>query len=210
MKAIGGNHLDGDSMTNEQKLKLLAEKVSVCQKCQELVENRTQTVFGEGNPNSKIVFIGEAPGKNEDENGVPFVGKAGQLLTNILASCGLKREGIYILNILKCRPPGNRTPTDQECENCRPFLELQLKIVNPTFIVCLGAVAANNILKRKEGIGRLRGSWFKYENPPVNASVICTFHPAFLLRNPAAKKEVWEDMQTLLGKMKFTTQEAVV
>lgn len=184
-------------MTTDEKLVLLNEKVKNCSRCKELAANRTQTVFGDGNSNSKIVFLGEAPGKNEDLQGIPFVGKAGQLLTNIITACGLKRENIYICNILKCRPPGNRTPLPEESQNCRPFLDLQLKVISPKYIICLGACASQNLLRVKIPISQMRGQWFEYNG----IKVLCTWHPAYLLRNPAAKKDVWDDMQLLLKEI---------
>ena len=176
----------------------IADKVSRCKKCQELVANRTQTVFGDGSPNAKIVFCGEGPGGDEDKQGVPFVGRAGKLLDNILQACNLKREEVYILNIVKCRPPGNRNPLPEEAKNCRPFLDLQLRVIRPTYIVCLGAVAAQNLLGLKTPISMLRGEWREYRCPDFTAKVLCTYHPAYLLRNPAAKKDAWEDMKMLL------------
>jgi uracil-DNA glycosylase family 4 len=133
-------------MEKRRMLELLAEKVSGCTKCQELTYCRRQTVFGEGSPDARIVFIGEAPGETEDETGRPFVGKAGQLLTNIITAMGFRRDDVFIMNIIKCRPPNNRTPEPQEASNCRPYLDLQLKIINPDYIVCLGNVAAQNLL----------------------------------------------------------------
>lgn len=184
-------------MDKQEKLTLLNDKVKTCQKCAELVEYRTQTVFGEGNPNTQIVFLGEAPGKNEDEQGRPFVGKAGQLLDNILKACGFERAQVYILNILKCRPPSNRVPTPEEATNCRPFLDLQLKIIAPKYIVCMGASAAQYLLDSKIPISQMRKTWYNYQG----VKVICTFHPAYLLRNPEAKKEMWDDLQILLADL---------
>jgi len=185
-------------LTKSQKLSLLDEKVKSCTKCKDLVESRTQTVFGDGNPEADVLILSEAPGKDEDEQGIPFVGRAGKLLDNIIEACGWKREDVYICNILKCRPPGNRNPNEDEAENCRAFLDLQIKIVNPKYIVCLGAVAAQNLLNIESPIGRMRGQWHTYNT----AKVLCTYHPAYLLRNPAAKKSVWEDLQILLKEMK--------
>jgi DNA polymerase len=143
------------------------------------------------------MFIGEAPGADEDVQGEPFVGKAGQLLNRIIAACGWKREDLYICNILRCRPPGNRKPTEEEAANCREYLDGQIAIVDPEYIVCWGAVAASNLLGIDAPIGRLRGKWYKYGR----AQVLCTYHPSYLLRNPEAKKPVWEDMKLLLAKM---------
>ncbi len=181
----------------ERRLAELAKRVAACTRCAELAATRTQTVFGVGNPQARVMFIGEAPGADEDAQGEPFVGKAGQLLNRIIAACGWKREDIYICNILRCRPPGNRNPTDEEAANCREYLDGQIAVVNPEYIVCWGAVAARNLLGTDAPIGRLRGKWYRYGG----AQVLCTYHPSYLLRNPEAKKPVWEDMQLLLSAM---------
>jgi DNA polymerase len=178
-------------------LAVLAAKVMECTRCAELAGTRTQTVFGVGNPHARIVFVGEAPGADEDAQGEPFVGRAGQLLNQIITASRLTREEIYICNVLKCRPPGNRTPNDDECANCREYLEGQLAAINPEYIVCWGAVAARNLLKSPLSIGKLRGKLHEYGR----AKVLCTYHPSYLLRNPAAKKDVWKDMQFLMADM---------
>lgn len=180
------------------RLARLAAQVARCRRCPELVRNRRQTVFGSGNPYAELVFIGEAPGADEDRLGEPFVGAAGQLLTDMIEKgMGLRRADVYIMNILRCRPPGNRTPTPEEAENCRPFLEKQLAIVQPKFICCLGACAAQNLLVTGESISRLRGKVHSYKGIPV----ICTYHPAYLLRTPAAKRQAWEDLKLLMSVM---------
>jgi uracil-DNA glycosylase len=168
-------------------------RVAQCVKCQELANSRTQTVFGVGNPEAKLLFVGEAPGADEDAQGEPFVGKAGQLLNDIIKACHMKREDVYICNVLRCRPPGNRVPTPAEAANCREFLDAQIGIVNPEYIVCWGSTAAKNLLGREDSIGKLRGRFFQYGR----AKVLCTYHPSYLLRNPAAKKDVWDDMKFL-------------
>jgi DNA polymerase len=178
-------------------LEILRQEVAPCTRCQELATTRTQTVFGVGNPKSRLCFMGEAPGADEDRLGEPFVGRAGQLLDKIIEACQLKREEIYILNMLKCRPPGNRNPLPDELANCRPFLERQLELIEPEFICCLGAVSSQNLLGVTTPIGKLRGKLHKYRG----AKVVCTFHPAYLLRNPAAKKDCWEDMKFLMREM---------
>lgn len=180
-----------------QALTVLAEKVATCTRCPELVATRTQTVFGEGALDAEICFIGEAPGADEDATGRPFVGAAGQLLNRIITACGMKREDVYIGNILRCRPPGNRLPLPNEAANCRDWLEGTLEQVRPKFICCLGACAAQNLLGTTLSIGKLRGRFHEYRG----ILVLCTYHPAYLLRNPAAKKDVWEDMKTLLARM---------
>jgi DNA polymerase len=177
----------------------VARDVAACKRCAELARTRTQTVFGVGNPYSELVFCGEAPGADEDRLGEPFVGRAGQLLTDIIVKgMKLRREDVYILNILRCRPPGNRTPLPEEAENCREFLDRQLAIIQPKYICCLGACAAQNLLGTTETIGRLRGRVHDLHG----IKVVCTYHPAYLLRNPAAKRPVWEDVQMLMAEMK--------
>ena len=197
-----------DQPTVEQRrqaLDLLAEQVSTCSRCSELFCTRTQTVFGQGNPDAELCFIGEAPGADEDRQGLPFVGAAGQMLNKILAGCGLKREEVYICNILRCRPPGNRTPRPDEAGNCREYLERQLELVAPKFICTLGACASQNLLQTTQSLGRLRGRFHDYKGIPV----LCTYHPSYLLphRSPdkaqeqERKRAVWEDMKRLLARM---------
>lgn len=174
---------------------LLSELKSIadeCTKCQ-LAGTRTNVVFGEGNPNAKLVFVGEAPGADEDAQGLPFVGRAGQLLTKIIEAIDLKRSDVYICNILKCRPPGNRTPTSVEIECCIPYLMKQLKAINPKIICALGNVAAQTLLNTKAPMNRLRGRFHKFED----IMLMPTYHPAALLRNPAYKRSVWEDIQII-------------
>jgi DNA polymerase len=187
----------GTLAQRQSALAILAEKVKGCTRCSELAGTRTQTVFGVGNPQARILFIGEAPGADEDKQGEPFVGKAGQLLNQIIAASRLKREEIYICNVLKCRPPGNRTPLEDECNNCREYLLGQLTTIDPEYIVCWGAVAAQNLLKTTLTIGKLRCRFLQFGR----AKVLCTYHPSYLLRNAAAKKDVWRDMQFLMADM---------
>jgi DNA polymerase len=164
-----------------------------CQRCS-LGRVRTNLVFGEGNPKADIVFVGEAPGRDEDVQGRPFVGRAGQLLTRIIIAMGLKREDVYICNILKCRPPGNRNPRPEEIITCEPFLVKQLQAINPKVICALGTFAAHTLLKTDVPITVLRGKFHTYHG----IQLMPTYHPAFLLRNPAAKKQVWEDVQKIM------------
>ena len=180
-----------------EELAQLAEKCSGCTRCKELARTRTQTVFGEGPLGAELCFIGEAPGADEDATGRPFVGAAGELLDRIIAACGMKREDVYICNILRCRPPGNRLPLPDEAANCREYLEGTLELVQPQYICCMGACAAQNLLGTTLSIGKLRGKFQDYRGIPV----LCTYHPAYLLRNPNAKKDVWDDMKKLLAKM---------
>jgi len=188
-----------DREQRRRELALLAERVAGCQRCTELVVSRSRTVFGVGPIDAELCFIGEAPGATEDQRGEPFVGEAGQLLDRIIAACGMRREEVYICNIVKCRPPGNRLPTAQEAGNCREYLERQLELVRPKFICALGACAAQNLLGTSQSIGKLRGRFHDYKGIPV----MCTYHPAFLLpgRSPHKKREVWEDMKKLLQRM---------
>ncbi|MBM84341.1 MAG: uracil-DNA glycosylase [Planctomycetaceae bacterium] len=181
----------------QEQLAQVAQAVSACTRCQQLASTRRQTVFGVGNPEAKIMFIGEAPGADEDRQGEPFVGRAGQLLNRIIGACKLARDDIYICNILRCRPPGNRNPTPEEATNCREYLDAQIRIVDPDYIVCWGSVAAQNLLDVTDSVGRMRGKFFKYGR----AKVSCTYHPSYLLRNESAKKYVWDDMKWLFADM---------
>jgi len=184
-------------------LKVLQSSVVACTKCPVLVQNRSQTVFGVGNPEARVCFLGEAPGADEDRQGEPFVGRAGQLLTRMIEACTLKREDVYILNILKCRPPDNRTPTPDEITNCRPFFERQLELLRPEFICCLGAVAAQGLLQTNTPVGKLRGRLHDYQW----AKVIVTYHPAYLLRSPDQKRAAWEDLKLLMREMGLDVPE---
>ena len=178
-------------------LEVLQQQVTACTACEELASTRTQTVFGVGNPNARLCFMGEAPGADEDRLGEPFVGRAGQLLTKIIEACHLTRDEVYILNVLKCRPPGNRNPHPAESAACRGFLLRQLELIQPEFICCLGAVAAQNFLQTDQPIGRLRGKIHQKDG----FQVACTYHPAYLLRNPSAKRSTWDDMKLLMRQM---------
>ncbi|MCX7982686.1 MAG: uracil-DNA glycosylase [Syntrophales bacterium] len=174
----------------------VVREVADCRRCP-LHKGRTHIVFGEGNTKAKLVFVGEAPGADEDRLGRPFVGKAGQLLTRIIEAMGMRREDVYICNVLKCRPPGNRTPLPQEMEVCGPFLEKQLEVIKPTVICALGSIAAKALLKTEAPITALRGRFHDYRGIPC----LPTFHPAYLLRNPAAKKQVWQDMKLIMERL---------
>jgi uracil-DNA glycosylase len=162
-----------------------------CTRCKLCTLGRSQVVFGVGNPKARLMFVGEAPGEEEDKRGEPFVGRAGQLLTKIVEAIGLGRDQVYIANVIKCRPPGNRNPENDEVAACEPFLFRQIDAINPKVIVPLGKFAAQSLLKTMDPITRLRGRQFEYRG----AVLIPTFHPAYLLRNPSAKREVWEDMK---------------
>jgi DNA polymerase len=191
------------SDTRLVELEQLCAEVKGCERCPELVRCRTQTVFAAGSPTARLCFVGEAPGADEDRHGEPFVGAAGQLLNRIIQAMGLRREDVYICNVLKCRPPNNRTPAPDEVANCRGFLEQQIDLVRPEFLCALGAVAASTLLETTQSIGRLRGRLHQFRGIPL----LCTYHPAYLLRNPAAKKDVWEDVQILMREMGLSRLE---
>jgi len=175
-----------------ETLEMIRGDLGACQKCR-LHKARKHIVFGAGNPRAKLVFVGEAPGYEEDVKGQPFVGKAGQLLTRILRAIELTREDVYICNIIKCHPPGNRNPEPDEIAACIPYLRRQLKVIGPGLICALGAFAAQTLLVTDTPISKLRGRFHLYENIPL----LPTYHPAYLLRNPGRKRDVWEDMQKL-------------
>jgi uracil-DNA glycosylase len=178
-------------------LPAVRDELGDCTRCK-LCKGRKNIVFGEGNPEAVLVFVGEGPGQEEDQQGRPFVGAAGQLLTDIIVKgMKLNREDVYICNIVKCRPPGNRNPEPEEIEACEPFLVKQLQAIRPKMIVALGNVAVKTLLKTKEGITKLRGTWQTYQGIPL----MPTFHPAYLLRNPSDKKLVWEDIKKVLAEM---------
>ena len=166
-------------------------EIGDCTRCKLHTLGRSQIVFGVGNPQADLMFVGEAPGADEDIQGVPFVGRAGQLLTKIIEAIGLRREDVYIANVIKCRPPQNRNPEPDEVEKCEPFLFRQIDVIKPKVIVALGKFGAQTLLRTLEPISRLRGRVFEYRG----AKLIPTFHPAYLLRNPSSKREVWEDMK---------------
>ena len=199
---VSGENLSGtlsaSAANMAESLEALRQEMSTCSRCK-LSETRTNLVFGTGNPHARIVFVGEAPGRDEDLQGEPFVGEAGQLLTKIIQAMKFARSDVYICNVLKCRPPNNRNPDQNEIEQCHPFLLRQLKAIGPEVIVCLGTFAAQTLLQSKEPISRLRGRFHDYHGIPL----MPTFHPAYLLRNASMKREVWEDMQQvmkLIGK----------
>jgi DNA polymerase len=181
----------GDPGPAEALAALRVEVGPQCTRCKLHTLGRRQVVFGVGHPQARLMFVGEAPGEDEDRQGEPFVGRAGQLLTKIIEAIGLTRDQVYIANVIKCRPPGNRNPEIDEVGTCEPFLFRQIAIVQPRVVVALGKFAAQSLLRSTEPITRLRGRTFEFRG----ASLIPTFHPAYLLRNPPAKREVWEDMK---------------
>jgi len=206
-EAVPGSLFGGDVPTGleipttpdgrRQALAVLEAEVKNCSKCPELYSTRTMTVFGVGPVDAEIAFIGEGPGGEEDRLGEPFVGPSGQLLDKMILAMGLKRQACYIMNVVKCRPPGNRQPEPSECLNCRPYFDRQLELLRPKVIVCLGGVAAQNLLQTKIGIMKLRGTWHEHGTIPV----MPTYHPAALLRNPAWKKDAWEDLKAVLERL---------
>ena len=174
-----------------------------CQRCKLAKQGRKQIVFGTGDPHAELMFIGEGPGADEDAQGLPFVGRAGQLLNNMIAAMGLKREQVYIANIVKCRPPGNRTPERDECDTCSPFLMRQINVIGPKVIVALGATAAKNLLGMNDSMASMRGRFYDFSPPsdggePFECKLAVTYHPAFLLRDPRQKKETWKDLQMVM------------
>lgn len=179
--------------SKKEMLLALRETVIHCTQCQELTSKRTHVVFGAGHAQAKLMFIGEAPGHDEDLQELPFVGRAGQLLTRIIESIGLKREEVFIANVLKCRPPGNRNPQPDEILNCEPYLIRQIEIIQPKVICALGTFAAQTLLKSGAPISALRGHFHDWRG----IKLMCTFHPAYLLRNPADKRKTWEDMKII-------------
>lgn len=194
-----------------ERLTRLRDQVASCVKCPHLASSRTQTVFGVGNPEAELMFIGEAPGADEDRQGEPFVGRAGQLLTKIIAAMGFGRDDVYIANVLKCRPdmpagePGNRKPTVEEMSTCLPYLSEQIEIIGPKVLVALGATAVEGLLQIREPMGKLRGRWHFYGETPL----MITFHPSYLLRNQnnSEKRKVWEDMLLVLERLERPISE---
>ena len=186
--------VDGPGVAAIASLDALANAVSQCRQCR-LCEGRTQTVFGVGNPNADLVFVGEAPGENEDLQGIPFVGRAGQLLTDIIVKgMRMQRADVYICNVIKCRPPDNRDPASDEKQQCEPYLVRQLELLRPKVICALGAHAAKTLLRTEASTTSLRGRWHRYEGIPLRV----TYHPAYLLREPGKKKDTWEDIQEVM------------
>jgi DNA polymerase len=187
----------GEALCRHETLEEIFADLKDCRRCS-LCQERKTIVFGVGNPRARLVLVGEAPGREEDEKGEPFVGEAGRLLDRILFAMGLRREEVYICNVEKCRPPGNRDPLPEEIAACEPFLQRQLAAIRPRLIVALGRFAAQTLLRDPTPIGRLRGHWREYQGIPL----MPTYHPAFLLRSPAGKREVWEDMKQVMKRLR--------
>ena len=204
LRDLGYTHLDLSAKGVSQEpapmadetLDDLARIALACTKCK-LAGTRTQVVYGVGNPNADLMFIGEAPGRDEDLQGEPFVGRAGQLLTDIVKAMKLTRDDVYIANVVKCRPPENRNPEPEELEACRPFIRRQIELIKPRVIVTLGKFALQSLLEKSYSITAARGQWLEYQG----IKVMPTFHPAYLLRTPAAKKEVWQDMKKVMAEL---------
>ena len=199
-------------------LRNIREDIGDCTRCKLHQQGRKQIVFGVGNPQPDLMFVGEGPGADEDEQGEPFVGRAGQLLNNMITAMGLKREDVYIANVVKCRPPGNRTPERDECDTCGPFLMRQIAVVRPKVVVALGAVAAKYLLGVNESMANLRGRFYEFiphlpkDAPERDSSwegpkLAVTYHPAYLLRDPRQKKETWKDLQMVMAELGLKAPE---
>jgi uracil-DNA glycosylase family 4 len=187
---------EADDKVKDDTLLKIREDLGECTRCK-LHKTRKQIVFGDGSSKARLVFVGEGPGADEDEQGLPFVGRAGKLLTQMIEAMGLQRKDVYICNVVKCRPPGNRAPEPDEVTPCSPFLLRQIDVMNPKVIVCLGAVAAKTLLNTTRGISQFRGQWLDWRGYKLMA----TYHPAYLLRNPPAKSEVWKDLQMVMAEL---------
>ncbi len=198
---VAGNTEDA-SVAQDDDWRELQQAVSQCHLCEELAQSRTQTVFGVGNRQADVLVIGEAPGRDEDAQGEPFVGRAGQLLNAMLAAIDLPREQVFIANILKCRPPNNRDPSPQEAQNCRAFLQRQIALIQPKVIFVVGRIAAQNLLDTDLAIGKMRGRDYQYQDENIGPiPVIVTYHPAYLLRQPGEKRKSWQDLLRLRALM---------
>jgi len=193
MKKIAQKKESLSSTEKQSLLESFSQEISACAKCR-LCKGRSRVVFGVGNPDAELMFVGEAPGYDEDRQGEPFVGRAGKLLNKIIEAMGFERKNVFIANVAKCRPPNNRTPSDDEMQDCLPHLRRQIEIIDPKVIVCLGSVAARGLLQTEQKISQIRGQWQTWDG----IKVMPTYHPAFLLRNPDMKKFVWEDMKKVM------------
>jgi DNA polymerase len=194
--SAGPSLFEVTNKTAPDTLPIVRADLGECTRCK-LHKTRNKIVFGDGSCKADLVFVGEGPGADEDAQGLPFVGRAGKLLTQMIEAMGLKRPDVYICNVVKCRPPGNRQPEKDEVEACSPFLFRQLDVLQPKVIVCLGATAAQTLLQTNRGISHFRGEWLDYRGYKMMA----TYHPAYLLRNPAAKSEVWKDLQKVMAEL---------
>jgi uracil-DNA glycosylase len=192
--AAGPSLFEAVNKIADDTLLKVREDLGECTRCK-LHSTRHTIVFGDGNPKAELVFVGEGPGADEDAQGLPFVGRAGKLLTQMIEAMGLQRKDVYICNVVKCRPPGNRQPEEDEVSTCSPFLFRQIDVIAPKVIVCLGAVAAKTLLQTNRGISQFRGEWLEFRG----RKLLATYHPAYLLRNPPAKSEVWKDLQKVMA-----------
>jgi DNA polymerase len=211
LRDLGYTHLDvvgsrqsavgrgEDVREASSEFEALRAQAEACTKCR-LAGTRTHVVFGVGNPNADLMFVGEAPGRDEDVQGEPFVGRAGQLLTDIIKAMKLTRDQVYIANVIKCRPPENRNPEPDELDACRPFIRRQVELIQPKVIVTLGRFGLQSLTEKAYGISTVRGQWLDYNG----IRLMPTYHPAYLLRNPAAKKEVWADMKKVMAELGIT------
>ncbi len=202
--AAGPSLFDAADKIEGDTLERIREDIGDCKRCR-LHLHRHTIVFGTGNPKAKLVFVGEGPGADEDAQGLPFVGRAGKLLTQMIEAMGLRREDVYICNVVKCRPPENRTPERDEIATCSPFLTRQIDAIKPQVIVCLGSVAAQTLLATNQPISRFRGQWLEYRG----SRLLATYHPAYLLRNPPAKSEVWKDLQKVMAVLGLQQKKIV-
>jgi uracil-DNA glycosylase family 4 len=194
--ASGPLQFEGSGKVTGETLLSVRENLGECTRCK-LHKTRNKIVFGDGSAKAQLVFVGEGPGADEDAQGLPFVGRAGKLLTQMIEAMGLRRSDVYICNVVKCRPPGNRQPEPDEVQKCSPFLFRQLDVLQPKVIVCLGATAAQTLLQINRSISHFRGQWMDFRG----YKMLATYHPAYLLRNPAAKGEVWKDLQKVMGEL---------
>jgi len=194
--ATGPSLFEGAGRIPGETLLKVREDLGECTRCK-LHKTRNKIVFGDGSAKAQLVFVGEGPGADEDAQGLPFVGRAGKLLTQMIEAMGLQRSDVYICNVVKCRPPGNRQPENDEVEKCSPFLFRQLDVLQPKVIVCLGATAAQTLLQTNRGISHFRGQWMDFRG----YKMLATYHPAYLLRNPAAKGDVWKDLQKVMAEL---------
>ena len=197
---VAGPSLFEEKIENDSLERIRDDIGPNCTRCK-LHKARTNIVFGVGNPKAQLVFVGEGPGRDEDAQGEPFVGRAGKLLTQMIEAMGLRRQDVYICNVVKCRPPENRLPEKDEIATCSPYLIRQLGVIQPKVICCLGSCSAQTMLQTTEGISRFRGQWFDFRG----SKLIATYHPAYLLRNPAAKGEVWKDLQKVMAVLGLET-----
>jgi len=194
--ATGPSLFEGSGKVTGETLLKVREDLGECTRCK-LHKTRNKIVFGDGSAKAQLVFVGEGPGADEDAQGLPFVGRAGKLLTQMIEAMGLQRNDVYICNVVKCRPPGNRQPEPDEVQKCSPFLFRQLDVLQPKVIVCLGATAAQTLLQTNRSISHFRGQWMDFRG----YKMLATYHPAYLLRNPAAKGEVWKDLQKVMAEL---------